>query len=75
MKTTNYTISPNGRISVPNLSAYWLPEQTVKKVIHGTTYVVTGTYEGTELFTQKLKRIMARNFASEATENDEKSEE
>lgn len=75
MKTTNYTISPNGRISVPNLSAYWLPEQTVKKIIHGTTYVVTGTYEGTELFTQKLKRIMARNFASEAAENDEKSEE
>ncbi len=75
MNTTKYTIENDGRISVPNLSAYWLPEQTIKRVIHGTTYVVTGSYEGTEPFTGKLERIMARSFTSEDTENAKESEE
>ena len=62
MKRTKYTVENDDRISVPNLSAYWIPEQTIQRVIHGTTYVVTGTYEGNELFTRKLERIMARSF-------------
>ena len=75
MNTPQYTIENDGRITVPNLSAYWIPEQTIKRVIHGTTYVVTGSYEGAEPFTGKLARIMARNFTSEGTENAAESEE
>ena len=75
MKRTKYTVENDDRISVPNLSAYWIPEQTIQRVIHGTTYVVTGTYEGSELFTRKLERIMAKSFTTELQENMEESEE
>ena len=75
MKRTKYTVENDDRIYVPNLSAYWIPEQTIQRVIHGTTYVVTGTYEGSELFTRKLERIMAKSFTTEPQENMEESEE
>ena len=75
MSEAKYTLEENGRIFVQNLSAYWIPEQTIQRVIHGTTYVVTGTYEGSELFTRKLERIMAKSFTTELQENMEESEE
>jgi hypothetical protein len=75
MKRTKYTVENDDRISVPNLSAYWIPEQTIQRVIHGTTYVVTGTYEGSELFTRKLERIMAKSSTTDPQENMEESEE
>lgn len=75
MNGTKYTVENDDRISVTNLSAYWIPEQTIQRVIHGTTYVVTGTYEGSELFTRKLERIMARSFTTDPQENMEESEE
>ena len=75
MNGTKYTVEKDDRISVPNLSAYWIPEQTIQRVIHGTTYVVTGTYEGSELFTRKLERIMAKSFTTDPQENMEESEE
>ena len=75
MNGTKFTLESDGRISVPNLSAYWIPEQTIQRVIHGTTYVVTGTYGGSELFTRKLERIMAKSFTTDPQENMEESEE
>ena len=75
MNGTKFTLEGDGRISVPNLSAYWITEQTIQRVIHGTTYVVTGTYEGNELFTRMLERIMAKSFTTEPQENMEESEE
>ena len=53
----------DGHIHVKNLSAFCIPELTVTEVIHGTTYVVTGSYEGTENFVRKLERITSRKFA------------
>ncbi|MBQ9264419.1 MAG: hypothetical protein IJ189_09475 [Clostridia bacterium] len=75
MNGMKYIVENDDRISVPNLSAYWIPEQTIERVIHGTTYVVSGTYEGSELFTRKLERIMAKSFTTEPQENMEESEE
>ena len=51
----------DGNLHVKNLSAFWIPELTVTEVIHGTTYTVTGSYEGTESFVKKLERITAKN--------------
>ena len=51
-----------GRIVVKNLDAYWLPEIQLKEEIHGTIFTVTGNYEGTELLSRKLLRIMAHNL-------------
>ena len=73
MPHTDYSQDQNGTITVPNLSACWLPELTVREVIHGTTYIVTGSYEGHEPFTRKLEQIMTKEFTSvpdEFTEND-----
>ena len=50
----------NGSIVIKNLSAYWIPELTVREEIAGTVYTVTGSYEGNASFVRKLERITAR---------------
>ena len=52
----------NGNICVKNISAFWIPELTVTEVIKGDVYTVTGSYEGTASFVQKLDRITAKKF-------------
>ena len=59
-----------GHIHVKNLSAFWIPELTVTEVIHGTTYVVTGSYEGTENFVRKLERITSKKFAEKMEDSE-----
>ena len=66
----NYWFGEDGRIHVKNLSAFWIPELTVTEVIHGTTYVVTGSYEGTENFVRKLERITSRKFAEKLEDSE-----
>ncbi len=61
----HYTLNEHDQITTANLSAFWLPELTVRDVIHSTTYIVTGSYEGRELFSRKLGRILAGEFTSE----------
>lgn len=58
-----------GRIHARNLSAYWIPELTVREKIGGTLYTVTGSYEGTESFVRKLERIAAKNILEERGES------
>ena len=65
--------SNDGHIRVKNLSAYWIPKITLKRRIHGTTYIVTGSYEGTAFFTRKLERIMERKEISDSGENTEEN--
>ncbi|MBQ8622814.1 MAG: hypothetical protein IJ424_00315 [Oscillospiraceae bacterium] len=55
----------DGNIHVKNTSAYWIPELTVTEKISGTTYTVTGSYEGTDSFIRKLERIASRKFTNE----------
>ena len=57
-----------GNLVTGNLSAYWIPELSVRDVIHGTAYTVTGSYEGTSPFIRKLERIMARSFSEDTKE-------
>ena len=61
MSEAKYTLEENGSISVQNLSAYWLSEMTIKEVIKGSTYTISGKYVGTECIVPKLKRIMAHD--------------
>ncbi len=60
-----YHMIEDGHIRVQNLSAYWLPELTVREQIGGTLYTVTGSYEGTDSFLRKLERIAAKNISAE----------
>ena len=63
-------VDENGNLHVKNLSAFWIPELTVTEVIHGTTYVVTGSYEGSENFVRKLERITSRKFAEKMEDSE-----
>ena len=45
MSEAKYTLEENGSISVQNLSAYWLPEMTIKEVIKGSTYTISGNFD------------------------------
>ena len=63
MNGKKYTVKYDDRISVPNLSAYWLPDFTIKEVIKGSTYTISGEYVGSECIVPKLKRIMAHDAA------------
>jgi hypothetical protein len=65
MSKHRYDIDADGQLHVRNLSAYWLPEITLKREIEGTTYTVSGSYEGTQRLDQKLLRIMKKNAESE----------
>ena len=58
----------DGNIVVPNFSAWWIPEFTLKKKIGSTIYSVTGTYEGIETLDKKLERIMAFNSREDSGE-------
>ncbi len=59
-----------GHLCVKNISAFWIPELTVTEVIHGTTYIVTGSYEGTESFVRKLERITAKKFTEKMEDSE-----
>lgn len=74
MSIGRFAIDGNGTVHVKNESAYWIPEMTVMEVIHGTTYIVTGSYEGTESIYRNLERIMERK-ATGASNESEKSDE
>lgn len=52
----------DGSLSVSNVSAFDIPEFEVSEKIKGVTYIVDGTYEGEELLSQKLKRILIHNI-------------
>jgi len=56
----NRYIAEDGHIRVKNLSAYWLPDFTLQKVIGGTLYSVSGSYDGTETIDKKLHRILTQ---------------
>ena len=55
----------DGNLVVSNLSAWWLPEFTLRKKIGSTLYTITGSYDGTETLDKKLERIMAYNSREE----------
>lgn len=71
MSIGRFTIDGSGTVHVKNESAYWIPEMTVMEVIHGTTYIVTGSYEGTESIYRNLERIMERKATGASNESEE----
>ena len=69
-KTTNQfhpacTFDLDGRLIVSNLSAFWLPELTTRERIHGTTYIIDGSYDSTDPLIRKLERIIIRNLSGD----------
>ena len=67
------TFTEDGHIKVKNPSAYWIPKITLKRKIHGTTYIATGSYEEAACFTRKPERIMERKEIYDPGENVEEA--
>ena len=63
-----------GNIVVKNPSAFWLPQIEIVDEIGGTEYTVTGSYDGEETLSSKLKRIMEHNAANDNSDITEDSE-
>ena len=57
-----------GTLYIQNISAYQIPELSFREEISGTTYTVTGSFEGTQNLLRKLERITAHNFSGEIGE-------
>ena len=62
----DFTFDEKGNIVVKNPSAFWLPQIEIVDEIGGTEYTVTGSYDGEETLSSKLKRIMEQNAADAA---------
>ena len=69
-----FNFDENGNIVVNNPSAFWLPDVKIVDEIGGTEYTVTGSYEGTETLSHKLKRIMEQNAADDESDITEDGE-
>ena len=65
-----FSFNEDGHLCVKNISAFWIPELTVTEVIHGTTYIVTGSYEGEVSFLKKLERITAKKFTEKMEDSE-----
>lgn len=66
MKQNKQVTHENGSIRVRNLSAYWLPQITLKREIGGTVYRVSDSYEGEGLLDRRARRILAYYIDQEA---------
>lgn len=62
----DFTFDEKGNIVVKNPSAFWLPQIEIVDEIGGTEYTVTGSYDGEETLSSKLKRIMEQNAVDAA---------
>ena len=69
-KSRGLFFDADGNLHTNNLSAYWIPEVTTTEVIHGTTYIVTGTFTGKDSLVPKLERILVRNIMNENNPDD-----
>ena len=58
----------DGHLRAWNLSAYFLEKVIHVEKMHGTTYIVDGSYEGSETLPSKLKRILANQEKSDDDE-------
>ena len=65
MKQRKQVTHDNGSIRARNLSAYWLPQITLKREIGGTVYRVSGSYEGEGLLDRRTRRILAQQMERE----------
>jgi len=70
-----FTFDEKGNIVVKNPSAFWLPKVEIVDEIGGTEYTVTGSYDGEETLSSKLKRIMEQNAANAADDEIDISED
>ena len=51
-----------GILHVRNSTLNWIPEIAFEEEVRGTTYSVTGSYEGGEMLDTKVERLLAKGL-------------
>ena len=52
----------DGILHVRNSTLNWIPEIAFEEEVRGTTYTVTGSYEGGEMLDAKMERLLAKGL-------------
>lgn len=61
-RTGRVHIDADGILHVRNSTLNWIPEIAFEEEVRGTTYTVTGCYEGNEMLDEKVERLLAKGL-------------
>lgn len=64
----------DGILHVQNSTLNWIPEIAFEEEVGGTTYTVTGCYEGNEMLDAKVDRLLAKGLQDFLEGNSEEEE-
>ena len=60
--TSRVHFDADGILHVRNSTLNWIPEIAFEEKVRGTTYTVTGSYEGGEMLDAKVVRLLAKEL-------------
>lgn len=61
-RTGRVHFDADGILHVRNSTLNWIPEIAFEEEVRGTTYTVTGSYEGNEMLDAKVERLLAKGL-------------
>ena len=61
-RTGRVHFDADGILHVRNSTLNWIPEIAFEEEVRGTTYTVTGSYEGGEMLDAKVERLLAKGL-------------
>lgn len=73
-RTGRVHIDAAGILHVRNSTLNWIPEIAYEEEVRGTTYTVTGSYEGGEMLDAKVERLLAKGLQDFLEGNSEEGE-
>ena len=73
-RTGRVHFDADGILHVRNSTLNWIPEIAFEEEVRGTTYTVTGSYEGGETLDAKVERLLAKGLQDFLAGNPEEEE-
>ena len=73
-RTGRVHFDADGILHVQNSTLNWIPEIAFEEEVRGTTYTVTGCYEGNEMLDAKVDRLLAKGLQDFLEGNSEEEE-
>ena len=73
-RTGRVHFDADGILHVQNSTLNWIPEIAFEEEVRGTTYTVTGSYEGGEMLDTKVERLLAKGLQDFLAGNPEEEE-
>ena len=73
-RTGRVHFDADGILHVQNSTLNWIPEIAFEEEVRGTTYTVTGYYEGNEMLDAKVERLLSKGLQDFFEGNPEEEE-